>query len=113
MCWAGRIATMGFKACEIGGNGVAALLMASGIAAGQPVNQPVNQGYAGMVAPDRFVGRCLPMAEEMRIKARLALFTARNGPLSQGDGPGLLYGFYPQGGTLYKDLTTGNFVDLD
>jgi murein DD-endopeptidase MepM/ murein hydrolase activator NlpD len=51
----------------------------------------------------------------MKIKAQVAINRARLGlaGYGAGDGPGLLYQFYPQGGTLYKDLTTGNFVDLD
>lgn len=44
-------------------------------------------------------------------------FTAQpTGPFTQAGPPTLVpprYPFYPQGGTLYNDLTTGNFVDLN
>jgi murein DD-endopeptidase MepM/ murein hydrolase activator NlpD len=67
----------------------------------------------GSVPPPRQT--CLPLAERIRIQARIAANLPRlvlPPPGDPTDGP-ILYPFYPQGGTLYRDLTTGNFVDLD
>ncbi len=73
-----------------------------------------GQGYSGRMTPDQLIGECITPQESALIHARLAMYQARHGPLSHGglDDP-ILYPFYPQGGTLYRDLTTGNFVDLD
>ena len=74
-----------------------------------------GQGFSGAVTTRSSSPACVSRSREQSlIRARLAMYEARHGRLSQPstDGP-IAYPFYPQGGTLYRDLTTGNFVDLD
>ncbi len=83
---------------------VAAVLLSAGSALGQ--------GFSGRYPPQ--LGPCISERESALINARLPMYQARHGPLSPPDSDGpILYPFDPQGGTLYRDLTTGNFVDLD
>ncbi len=74
----------------------------------------VNVGYAGCATPEEFQGDCVPMEMRARIAANLALYEAMYHPLSRQllDAP-VLYPIFPQGGTVHKDLTFGNYVDLD
>jgi murein DD-endopeptidase MepM/ murein hydrolase activator NlpD len=73
-----------------------------------------GQGYAGRYTLQGHAGICIPERELLLVRSRLAMYEARHGPLSRPGADGAtLYPFYPQGGTLYRDLTTGNFVDLD
>jgi hypothetical protein len=82
----------------------AVLLAVSGTAAAQPpailaYKQPPHQ--------------CIPPEQErlilQRIERNRILYHI---PPGVTDGP-LLYPFVPEGGTIYRDITTGNFVDLD
>jgi len=58
-------------------------------------------------------GVCIPEEQQRTILARIAAnrekFRMPSGPT---DGP-LLYPFVPMAGTMYRDVTTGNFVDLN
>lgn len=58
---------------------------------------------------------CLTQAERAQVAEALADYQRRFGPLSAGDGRVTpeKFSFYPMGGTLYGDLFTNNFVDLD
>ncbi len=58
---------------------------------------------------------CIQPWERAQILMRIAAYEARYGPLSHGntDTPVPLYGFFPQAGKQFGDLTVNNFVDLD
>jgi hypothetical protein len=56
---------------------------------------------------------CIPHHQQREILSRIAANRRRfNIPILPSDGP-LLYPLVPLGGTVYRDITTGNFVDLN
>ncbi len=92
--------------------------------------QLVEQGGGSLVrTPVHAHQHCISPAQREAVEARIAAFYAAHAPLaplndepgSSGGGPtggggGLpapvRYAFWPQGGTLGRDLATNNFVDL-
>jgi len=71
----------------------------------------IGQGFQGFAPPPQ-TANCIPARQAAEVQKRVEAYLARRGPHPAPDGPSL-YRFFPAGGTLYSDLTTGNFVDLD
>ncbi len=68
----------------------------------------VGSHAQGDASIDRDGGPCVTSS----LLERMARDRIPTSWLRGGDAP-LLYTFYPMAGTLYQDITTGNFVDLD
>src|ERR1041385_1285155 len=67
----------------------------------------------GVVTSREHLGDCIPPEERAAIERRIAAYQATHAPFPAPTDTPPLYAFYPHAGTLYRDLNTGNFVDLD
>jgi hypothetical protein len=103
--------------------GAVAFQVSQATASPNQKNYQIELQGAGTFYMERpFQETCIPPQTKTLVQQSIQAFTQPPTISSQNIGSlpsidsvalPLLYPFYPQGGTLYRDITTGNFVDLN